>query len=79
MSEINEDIKLTINYTQDSDCMQNDNLGQNLTIRTESDGVADSYFIIETDRWAFDDIQEFIDILTKFKNKYDKLNDTKRD
>ena len=79
MSEINEDIKLIINYTQDSDCMQNDNLGQNLTIRTESDGVADSYFIIETDRWAFDDIQEFIDILTKFKNKYDKLNDTKRD
>jgi hypothetical protein len=79
MSEITEDIKLTINYTQDSDCMQNDNLGQNLTIRTESDGVADSYFIIETDRWAFDDIQEFIDILTKFKNKYDKLNDTKTD
>ena len=67
-------IKLSIEYTQDSDCMQQDNLGQNLTIRNESDGVGDdSYIIIETDRWAIDNIEEFIDILTDFKKRHDLI------
>ncbi len=69
-------VKISVEYMQDSDCMQSDNLGQNLTIRTESDGVGDgSYIIIETDRWAIDSIDEFIEILNDFKNKYAKLQD----
>jgi hypothetical protein len=68
------DIKLQIEYRQESDCMQSDKLGQNLIIRTESDGVqSGNFFIIETDRWAFDDIEEFIEILKSFKTKCDSL------
>ena len=68
-------IKLQAEYTQESDCMQSDNLGQNLIIKTESDGVSSgNFFIIETDRWAFDDIDEFIEILKSFKEKCDLLN-----
>lgn len=71
-------IKLEIEYRQDSDCMQSDNFGQTLTVKTETDSVLSGhYFIIETERWAFDEIDELIAILKDFKSKYNKLNTTK--
>ncbi len=71
-------IKLEIEYRQDSDCMQSDSFGQTLIVKTETDGVLPGhYFIIETERWAFDEIDELIAILKDFKSKYNKLNTTK--
>lgn len=66
--------KISLTFIQDSDCMQKDDFGQNLTISSETDGVADGhYFILQTDRWAFDNIDEMIELLKKFKQKYDLL------
>jgi len=52
--------KLT--YYQDSDDCDTSTLGQELTI-TADDGGSGKYFVIETKRWAMDNIEELIDIL----------------
>lgn len=61
-------------YTQDSDGQQDTEYedGQFLTIRSENCGGGD-YFIIETNRWAFDNIDELVDTLKQFKEKYDNF------
>lgn len=55
-------------YVQDGDGCDpiHDNV-QELRISTQDAGGG-MYYVIETKRWAFDDIDEMIDILTKFKN-----------
>jgi hypothetical protein len=55
-------------FTQESDCCDSGD-GQFLTIKTENGGGGD-FFVIETQRWAFDDIGELVKILMKFQIKH---------
>lgn len=61
-----------ITFTQDNDCVEGGDLGQFLKIKT-ADGGGGDFFIIETERWSFDNIEEFIRILYIFKEKHDKI------
>jgi hypothetical protein len=54
-------------FTQDADCC--DSNEQYLTIKTQNGGGGD-FFVIETQRWAFDNIPELINILTRFQLKH---------
>ena len=62
-------------YTQENDCCEGSDAGQFLTIKTANGGIGleNDFFIIETERWAFDNIGELIQILQEFKTTYDKL------
>lgn len=59
-------------FTQDSDC--NSLEDQFLTIKTDNGGGGD-YFVIETERWAFDSIDELVEVLNKFKEKHEKIEE----
>ena len=67
---------LKVTFTQDNDCMESSDLGQFLHIHTEDGGGGD-YFVMDTERWAFDNIDDLIEILNQFKEKYDKINNYK--
>lgn len=57
--------KCKITYSQKSEI--NDEI-DNLKIHTDTLGGG-FYFVIKTKRWAFDDIQDLINILEDFKSK----------
>lgn len=69
--------RLEVTYTQGNDCTELSDLGQFLYISTANGGVGkeDDFFILETERWAIDNIEEFIETLKDFKSKYDRLNE----
>jgi len=58
-------------FTQDSDCCDSGE-GQFLKIKTENGGGGD-FYIIETERWAFDNIPELVQTLMRFYNKHKKI------
>lgn len=55
-------------FTQDGDCCDT-NHEQYITIKTQNGGGGD-FFVIETERWAFDNIPELITILKRFQTKH---------
>jgi hypothetical protein len=55
-----------LNYTQESD-VHSDEM-QTLSLSYEDAG-AGNYFVLKTDRWAFDSVQDLVDVLLNFKNK----------
>ena len=57
--------KISVIYKQYPDNYANTEEDNSLCISTEPGG----YFIIQTNRWAFDSIEELIKILEDFKNK----------
>lgn len=61
---------LKAEYVQKADSCTNEEFNE-LTIKTQ-DGGDGFYFVIETDRWAFDDPKELIDVLNDFIVKLDK-------
>lgn len=63
---LSQDFKMT--FTQDGDCCDT-NHEQYITIKTENGGGGD-FFVIETERWAFDNIPELITTLMRFHTKY---------
>ena len=63
-------------YLQESDDISSNADIQSLQINTEDAG-AGVYFVIKTERWAFDSIQELIDVLQDFQKKIG--NDTTTD
>jgi hypothetical protein len=65
---------LEMTYTQEADCCTSEE--QYLTIKTDNGGGGD-FFVIETKRWAFDTIEEFISTLNEFKAKHDKIKEDK--
>jgi hypothetical protein len=65
---IDQEFKIT--FTQDKDCCTNDD--QFITIKTQNGGGGD-FFVIETQRWAFDSIEDLVRILYQFKNKHDRI------
>jgi hypothetical protein len=65
---ISQEFKIT--FTQDADCCSNED--QFITVKTDNGGGGD-FFVIETQRWAFDCIEDLVRILYEFKNKHDKI------
>jgi hypothetical protein len=65
---------LEMTFTQEADCCSIEE--QYLTIKTDDGGGGD-FYVIETKRWAFDNIDEIISILNKFKQKHDKIKEDK--
>lgn len=57
--------KVLAEYTQDGDCAANESINI-IRIETEDCG-AGGYFVIKTDRWAFDSIDEIINLINDFK------------
>lgn len=57
--------KVTVEYTQDAD---DTNGIQTLEVSTDDAG-AGKYFVIKTERWAFDNIEEFISLLRDFEKR----------
>lgn len=49
-------------YMQDADCCQEGDFAQTLTVRTQ-DGGGGHYLVLETERWALDDPEEFVKLL----------------
>ncbi len=62
--------EFNITFTQDKDCCSVEE--QFITIKTENGGGGD-FFVIETQRWAFDSIEDLVNLLTQFKDKHDKI------
>jgi hypothetical protein len=62
--------EFNITFTQDKDCCSVEE--QFITIKTENGGGGD-FFVIETQRWAFDSIEDLVNLLSQFKDKYDKI------
>jgi len=58
-----ENIRIT--FSQEPDCCDNGEI-QELEIYTE-DGGGGVYYVIETERWAFDSIEELTALINKVK------------
>ena len=65
---LSQDFQMT--FTQEADCC--DLKEQYLTIKTQNGGGGD-FYVIETERWAFDNIPEIIGVLMKFYKKHKKI------
>ena len=59
--------ELSATYQQDADSNSDASL-QTITISTDDAG-AGTYYFIQTDRWAFDSIDELVNTLTDFINR----------
>ena len=62
--------RLEMTFTQDADCCSIEE--QYLTVFTENGGGGD-YYVMQTDRWAFDSIPELVETLMRFYNKHSKV------
>lgn len=59
--------KISCEYTQESDgCSPCYDEPNTIEMTTESD----QYFVIKTERWAIDDLDEFIGLLKDFKSRF---------
>jgi uncharacterized protein YfdQ (DUF2303 family) len=58
--------KVTVEYTQDAD--SNSNEIQFLKVSTEDAGGG-IYYVIKTERWAFDNIDDLIKVLNDFEKR----------
>lgn len=65
---IEQEFEMT--FTQDKDCCSSED--QFITIKTQNGGGGD-FFVIETQRWAFDCIEDLVEVLYQFKNKHDRI------
>jgi hypothetical protein len=65
---IEQEFEMT--FTQDKDCCSIED--QFITIKTENGGGGD-FFVIETQRWAFDCIEDLVEVLYQFKDKHDRI------
>ena len=69
---LSQEFKVT--FAQDADCQTTED--QFLTIKTDNGGGGD-FFVIETERWAFDSVDELVEIFNKFKEKHEKIKEEK--
>jgi hypothetical protein len=58
--------KVSVEYMQDADSMSTET--QFLELSTENAGGG-SYFILKTERWAFDNTDELISVLNDFRTR----------
>ena len=60
-------VRMEAQYMQDSDGMSHSDAENQITIKAENAGVG-FYYVIQTERWAFDDPKELIDLLESFRS-----------
>ena len=64
--------KKTLVFSQDGDqCQDEPDTSQEITIETENGGDGD-FYVIKTDRWAFDKIDDMVKLLKLLSAKEDK-------
>jgi len=56
-------------YEQESDSCDANNLGQDIEISTKDAGGG-IYYIIKTERWAFENIKELTDLIKDFQRRF---------
>lgn len=59
---------VSVTYTQNADCMSRDDEIQSIKIFTENNG-ADRFIVLETTRWAIDNVKSFIELLRDFEKR----------
>jgi hypothetical protein len=57
-----------VTYLQEADCVSDKDEPQILRIYTENNGIA-RFIVLETERWAIDDIENLVEILNDFKTR----------
>ena len=57
----------SVKYIQNEDGSSDDPEGAQELFISEEDAGAGKYFVIETDRWAFEKIEDFMEILKHFE------------
>lgn len=62
-----EELKAT--YSQENDSCDPDNLGQDIEISTQDAGGG-NYYIIKTNRWAFENIKELGLLVKDFEKRF---------
>jgi len=65
---VDVDVKYEVTYSQESDSADDSNDFQFLKINNHNEGGGD-YYIIETERWAVNEIDELIELLNDFKKR----------
>lgn len=65
-------MEFKMTFVQDADGNSDQSNDQELEVFIDDCGGGD-YYVIKTDRWAFDKIDDLISLLKKFKNKHDKI------
>ena len=77
MEDLQKEYNLSATYSQSADGADPGDEGyQFLRIKTDECGGG-SYFVLETNRWAFDDPQELIDLINEFVKKNEKISEGK--
>jgi hypothetical protein len=64
---------ITAKYFQEEDTLS-DGFGQEIEISAVSSDFRDFYFIIKTERWAINDVDEMIELLNDFKARLEMKN-----
>lgn len=59
---------VSITYLQNSDCTEEDENVQSITISTRNNGVG-RFVNIKTENWSFDDINELEELIKDFKQR----------
>lgn len=59
---------VSITYLQNSDCTEEDENVQSITMSTRNNGVG-RFINIKTENWSFDDINELEDLIKDFKQR----------
>lgn len=66
-------LEFKVVYSQDNDCMDEDQVnGQFLDIKIENGGGGD-FYVMSTNRWAFEKIEDLVQILQQFIEKHNKI------
>jgi hypothetical protein len=76
MEGLKKEYKLEGGYSQPNDCMAPEGSEdyQFLDIQTE-DGGGGTFYVMKTERWAFESPKEVYDLLNEFAKKFKKLSD----
>ena len=59
---------ISITYLQNSDCTEEDENVQSITISTRNNGIG-RFINIKTENWSFDDINELEELIKDFKQR----------
>ncbi len=59
---------VSITYIQDADCVSDSDSIQTLKVYTENNG-AGRFMVLETERWAIDDVEGIIEIIKDFATR----------
>jgi hypothetical protein len=60
---------MTATYSQEDDCCYSSELGTQKIEISIQDGGGGMYYILATDRWAFDTIEDLTNLINQFINK----------